>query len=404
MWDDFVVKSRRRNVISAIRLMETHGNICPIIARDKMAYYTINRPWIGYCPELTDRQNELNYFFKLFEEGDLMGMKILLHPLQIATDELKNNPHKKQINKILDGYKDPEKSNISSIMTRKNCARRMIEIACKGKYYSAIVDRFQQFQQGSTSNEIQLEIIKWVVENFNVTLEELEGSRNWAFINACTEGHLEVVKWLINRFNIPVTSYLKDDDYACVLTRSCIGGYLIVARWLADTFLFPEERNMTQEEMRRYGIYIYGFASSGGRLDALQWIIERFDLTPEIIKEKSILLYHLFGGGSIGEASDSRRLEAIKWIIDFADITADDIRNNDNVALYFACIEGRSEIVKWTVDRFGLTIEDFSHENYKAFVKLRKKRYFDLIEWLENKFNVDIGKIIKNRKKFWLRL
>jgi hypothetical protein len=46
------------------------------------------------------------------------------------------------------------------------------------------------------------EVLQWLKENYNITEKDAKSNKNYAFIEASSNGYLDVLKWLKENYNI----------------------------------------------------------------------------------------------------------------------------------------------------------------------------------------------------------
>jgi len=118
-----------------------------------------------------------------------------------------------------------------------------------------------------------LEVLKWLVDKFGLTVMDVRCNENWAFRIACLHGHLEVAKWLVDKFRLTIEDVRSLDNYAFRL--ACSHGHLEVAKWLVDIF------GLTIDDVRCLDHEAFRYACQYGHLNILHYLIGRFQLTED---------------------------------------------------------------------------------------------------------------------------
>ncbi len=56
-----------------------------------------------------------------------------------------------------------------------------------------------------------LNVVQWLVTNFNLTADDVRANNNWALQYSCASNHKAVAQWLIDRFQLPVEEIKQHD-------------------------------------------------------------------------------------------------------------------------------------------------------------------------------------------------
>ncbi len=114
-----------------------------------------------------------------------------------------------------------------------------------------------------------------------------------------------------------------------------------------------------------------------GCLNTLKWISETFDLNAEDIRsENNSALYILCQHG---------HLETAKWLVATFNLNDDDASSFYKYALCRACENDHLETAKWLNETFRLTIVGCLLPFYKACVNGR----FEMVKWLASTFDIE---------------
>jgi len=118
-----------------------------------------------------------------------------------------------------------------------------------------------------------LEVLKWLVDTFKLTIEDARSEDNDAFRCACSHGQLEVLKWLVDKFELTIEDARSDNN--CAFRCACWKGHLEVLKWLVDTF------ELTLMDVRSLGNDALNLACKHGHLNILQFLIGCFQLSKD---------------------------------------------------------------------------------------------------------------------------
>jgi ankyrin repeat protein len=110
----------------------------------------------------------------------------------------------------------------------------------------------------------------WLISltKFNLTVQDVRSSDNYALRNAARGGHLETVKYLVETFNLTVQDVRSRDNEA--LRYAAYGGHLETVRYLIETF------NLTVQDVRNNEALRW--ATSNSRLEVVRYLLEKFYL------------------------------------------------------------------------------------------------------------------------------
>jgi antitoxin component HigA of HigAB toxin-antitoxin module len=163
-------------------------------------------------------------------------------------------------------------------------------------------------RRSNISNKNRLEMIKFLVGIYRLTIDDLRTDDNIILLSSCEYGHLEIVKYLINTFDLKVEDTKGIDDHDA-LQISCATGHLEIIKFLVDTF------KLTAKDIKSYNNSALRLSCTHGHL------------------------------------------EVVKYLVDTFKLTAEDARSNSNFALHWAYRNNHLEVVKYLIDTFKLTTE-----------------------------------------------
>lgn len=140
-----------------------------------------------------------------------------------------------------------------------------------------------------------LRVVRWLLDTFKLTSDEIKQKNNLAFRNSCIRGHLEIAQTIHEHAHLVQADIRANKCEAfCV---SCSRGYLHVAKWIHNEF------HLTSDDARAYDDGLFTHSCARGRLQVAQWLYETFNL-----REKDITLltryYHSF----------YKRKHILKWL------------------------------------------------------------------------------------------
>jgi len=84
-----------------------------------------------------------------------------------------------------------------------------------------------------------LEVLKWLVDTFGLTIIDERGQIFYAFRWACSNGHLEVAKWLVDKFELTLDDLKSDNNHA--FRSACMFGHLNILQFLIGCFQLSED-------------------------------------------------------------------------------------------------------------------------------------------------------------------
>lgn len=159
--------------------------------------------------------------------------------------------------------------------------------------------------KGSCVNS-QIEICEYLIETFNISIEDVRAHDNYILRVCCERGDLKMIKYLLDKFPFTIADIRSKDNY--ILRYACgINGYIGVLK------------------------FIMNFTDTDGK--------PKFNLTKEdVIQDNNLALRYTCIYGNF---------EMLKWLINIFNLTSEDIKSNNNMVLRFAREHGYNDIVKW---------------------------------------------------------
>jgi antitoxin component HigA of HigAB toxin-antitoxin module len=137
-----------------------------------------------------------------------------------------------------------------------------------------------------------IEILKYIVETYNLTIRDVRTYGNEALIEALDYNHSDIARYLIETFNLTVKDIRYDDN--AVLRKAAYHGNLDVLRWLIEKF------NLTVDDAKS----VISSAIIGNELKVLKYLFSTFNLTVKDIKSLD---------GHFQHACYKGHLEMLRW-------------------------------------------------------------------------------------------
>jgi len=203
-----------------------------------------------------------------------------------------------------------------------------------------------------------LEMAQWLAEKTGITSQKVKKDNNWVFHNTCFAGHLHVAKWLVEQFKL-TTADIKDCNNAA-LTLTCRYGRVNVINWLFEMCEF----NIVDLINSYYnGDNALTSACVRNKLNAAKMIVDKIGITD--IKRDEAMLYDLYG--EIPQICYEGHFQMLKWIVKTFDVKFHDIKIWMDKLLQFTYEYGQFHIVQWIVKRFRIKIEEYRLDYKRMF-------------------------------------
>lgn len=172
-----------------------------------------------------------------------------------------------------------------------------------------------------------VEILQWLVETFNLTVEDVRSRR---ILNYAIETKvLEMIKYLVETFNLTVEDVRSNDNW--ILLTAAARGHLDVLRYLVETF------KLTVNDVRSRDNEALRMAASNGHLNVLRYLVETFNLNIQDVRSRD------------NEALQCCHSNVLRYLIEKFNLKAGDINLMDK--LKNAAAGGELEILMWLVER-----------------------------------------------------
>jgi hypothetical protein len=177
----------------------------------------------------------------------------------------------------------------------------------------------------------------------------------YAFRNACTNGHFEIAKWLLSVK--PTINISANGEFAFV--NACKNGHFEIAKWLHSL-----QKNMTIHALAADECAFHN-ACEKGHLEIAQWLFsvwEKLDI--EISEDNYIHSFIL--------ACKNGNLEVAQWLLSIYESI--DIASCNNAAFKYACSRNRINIAQWLQsllpEHYKIVIENNQIIEYYIIVEL----------------------------------
>lgn len=262
---------------------------------------------------LEDRNEYMDVFGKCAEDGDHKTVEWLADRLQITSADVRNffendvfyavcgSGNLPMVQWFADRFKVKYGDCFSGIQgsTRHPFALRY---ACRNGHIHVaewLVDRFgiSGADVRLACNTIarlickdgQLEALQWLIHRFGLSRYDVVVD-NYTFLSACKHGHLRVVKWMAEEYNMTLEEASRYDEKP--LMFACANGHTAVAKWLCETYGFKRNHILLQEEGGRVDdapealTNAFERGCGTGTLKHVQWMVKHFGLKHEDVRGK----------------------------------------------------------------------------------------------------------------------
>jgi ankyrin repeat protein len=226
--------------------------------------------------------------------------------------------------------------------------------------YKFLVEKFNldaEFDYKNFSHQyLNLELVMFLTQKSIPSHE----TKHQLLMDSCKHGHLDIVKYLLDTFNI---DFEKDYlHYALEYAHLDVAAYL-VERWNA--------RDYEHVSSPEYGC-LYSC------VEVVKYLVETFP-NYDIRHANNLPLRKACTGG---------KLDVVKYIVEKFNITADEILNTIYYnALQDAILHDRLEVVEYLVDKFNLSLDNFLDVNGELELG-DVHRYIRVAQYILKKFNV----------------
>jgi len=217
-----------------------------------------------------------------------------------------------------------------------------------------------------------LEMVKYLVEKFELTAGDVRSRDNHALRCAAANGHIEMVQYLVEKFELTAEDARANDNV--VLRWAASNGHLEMVQYLVEQF------KLTAEDARANDNVVLREVAENGHIEMVQYLVETFELTAE--DARACVNYALRLSAAKGQ------LEMVKYLVEQFKLTADDARADDNFVLRWAAEKGHLEMVQYLVDQFELTAADVTARDHEIQRTAIKKQNQPLLHFLRTRFNM----------------
>ena len=233
------------------------------------------------------------------------------------------------------------------------------------------------------------------------------------FKNACLSGNLTLVEFIVNNCNI--TKDDVHDNNFTVLEHLAHDGFYDILVYLIERFSFTSSEinkgfvfgnacgknaKIVEYCILKYGVSAFmdmlpgcfGTACEYGRMDVVLLLIEKFNITPEIVKHDNNYAFRC--------ACENGHLYVAKFLYNKYNITKEDARmssfinNDNNYALRGACIEGHLDVVVWLVCTFSFKAKDFTP--MECFISKDNTEFRSVLELVASNGHLNVIKYMLN--------
>jgi len=154
----------------------------------------------------------------------------------------------------------------------------------------------------------ELNVLKWFVEEFSLSLDDLRYDNNDHFRTACANNNVEIAEWLTTVCNLSIKNVGNEKSYyMCCFHNACWNDCLDILKWLTIRFGILRDYVLDKQDNG------FSRACEKGHLDVLGWLVETFKLTTKDIDEKC--------KDCISEVCKEQNKIVIRWLLQsFPDI------------------------------------------------------------------------------------
>jgi len=84
----------------------------------------------------------------------------------------------------------------------------------------------------------RLELFTWLVDTFELTVQDMRSDDNYALRYACSSQHLNILQFLIGRFQLSEDDYFApvDRNWISLIKKSCKEENRFIVSWLITNF------------------------------------------------------------------------------------------------------------------------------------------------------------------------
>ena len=159
-----------------------------------------------------------------------------------------------------------------------------------------------------------------------------------AFRGAARGGHLSVIKFIVNSFQLTTEDVRGDDNDALRWAARC--GHLDVLIYLIDTF------KLTTIDARSGSNYALRWAAQNGHIAALQYLVSYFGLTNEDARAEQ--------NHALRMAAKNGHVHVLRYLVDHFKLTDYDVeaRNNMHSVAFMAAQNGHIAVFTYILGRF----------------------------------------------------
>jgi hypothetical protein len=213
--------------------------------------------------------------------------------------------------------------------------------------------------------------------------------------------NLKLIKKIIDQFKIPFEE-LREHS----LRRSFYYGNYEFAKYLAKNYAFTWQDLTTKMwycEKKPYNLDPFTRICQDNRLDIAEWLIARFDITPEIFRKlfseteiteftrapEKIYQYDSYVHHSIYKICKKGNLDAVKWYVKQFNITPISQAYIEKIELDYekmfmnVCKNGHIEVAKWMIEFYPIKALIYRISD-KYIKKVCKRRNFDILKFMIN--------------------
>jgi len=194
-------------------------------------------------------------------------------------------------------------------------------------------------------------------------------NRGYALYAACSQGNLEIVKWIVDNFEVTADDVMPlEDNLFCPLAEACHKGHTSIAHWLVNRF---DLSHVPQAAQRAQQVMYY--ACSYGHLPTVKAI------------------YETFGGDCIAISGSTCALRASCYpgAVDVAEWIINSVSVNDEsitVSFLAACESKQFHMAEYLLTKCHIVHRELF---YAALIEAVNYGPIETVDWAIEKLDLD---------------
>lgn len=215
----------------------------------------------------------------------------------------------------------------------------------------------------------ELEIVKWVIDNFEITTEIIRQDNSFCFIHCIGNGYIELAEFLRDKFSLN-----RGDAAACDnsgIIWACLNGKLDMVKWLCENFELTKQDILDSQSEAIINCCLSGF------FNILKYLNDTFKLNKNDV---------IIGFGYITRHS----LSDLDWFINVFNIERTDVIKEMKKILGFISVNN----LEYLISKFNITQKELMKEDYLTGIIIEDRD--DILEFLNDTFGISQKTIYNN--------